>query len=41
MDTNKDIYKKSIGRSLKNIDRLGMKEVVGEFTGKRIGPTYF
>ncbi len=41
MDANEDIYRKSIGRSLTNLDGLNMWEVVGEFTGKRIGPTFF
>jgi hypothetical protein len=41
MDVNEDIYRKSIGRSLTNLDGLNMREVVGEFTGKKIGPTFF
>jgi hypothetical protein len=41
MDTNKNIYCKSIGRSLTNTDGLDMSKVVGDFTGKRIGPTFF
>ncbi len=41
LDANKDIYKKSLGKSLTNIDGLAMKEVVGEFTGTPVGATFF
>jgi len=41
MDANEDIYKKSIGKSLTDSEGLGMKEVVGDFTGKRLGATFF
>jgi len=41
LDANEDIYKKSIGRALTDIDGLAMQEVVGAFTGSDIGPTYF
>ncbi len=41
LDANEDIYKKSIGKVLTSVDGLAMKEVVGEFTGTPIGPTYF
>jgi hypothetical protein len=41
MDANKDIYRKSIGKSLTERDGLNMVEVVGEFTGKQLGPTFF
>jgi hypothetical protein len=41
LDANEDIYKKAIGKALTLVDGLAMKEVVGEFTGKKIGPTYF
>jgi hypothetical protein len=41
LDTNEDVYKKSISKALTSVDRLAMKEVVGTFTGKKIGPTYF
>ena len=41
MDANENIYKKSISRTLTDRSGLGMKEVVDEFTGKRVGPTYF
>ena len=40
MDANEDIYKQSIGKSLAAAE-LGMKEVVGSFTGKKVGPTFF
>jgi hypothetical protein len=41
MDANEDIYRKSLGKSLTRMDGLNMLEVVGEFTGKRIGPTFY
>ncbi len=41
LDVNKDIYKKSLGKSLTNIDGLTMKEVVGEFTHPPVGTTFF
>jgi hypothetical protein len=41
MDANEDVYEKSIGKALTDVDGLVMVEVVGEFTGQRIGPTYF
>jgi hypothetical protein len=41
MDANKHIYKKLIGHSLTNQEGLNMQEVVGEFTGKKLGPTFF
>jgi hypothetical protein len=41
LDTNEHIYRKALGRSLADIDRLSMKEVVGDFTGKAIGSTFF
>ena len=39
MDANEHIYKKGLGKMV--VDQLGMVEVVGEFTGKKIGATYF
>ena len=39
MDANEHIYKKGLGKMLAK--ELGMLEVVGEFTGKKIGATYF
>jgi hypothetical protein len=41
MDMNKDIYKEKIGKVLTNKDGLNMVEIVGEFTGKKIGATFF
>ena len=41
LDANEDIYKKSIGKTLTDTSGLAMKEVVGEFTGKRLGATHF
>ena len=41
MDANEHIYRKQIGKTLTNEDGLGMKEVVGEFTGQQIGATFF
>jgi hypothetical protein len=40
LDANEDVYKKSIGKALTSVNGLVMKEVVGTFTGKQIGPTY-
>ncbi len=41
MDANEDINKISIGRTLTDREGLNMVEAVGEFTGKKIGPTFF
>ncbi len=41
MDANEDVYRKSIGKALTSVEGLLMKEVVGSFTGKPIGATYF
>jgi hypothetical protein len=41
MDTNEEIYKKLIGKTLMDTEGLNMVEGVGEFTGKKIGPTFF
>jgi hypothetical protein len=41
MDANEDIYRKLIGKLLMKKDGLNMSEVVGDFTGKKIGPTFF
>ena len=41
MDAIEDIYKKSLGESISAIDGLNMNEVVGTFTGKKIGGTFF
>ena len=41
MDANENIYHKQIGKILTNEEGLVMKEVVGEFTGKQLGATFF
>ena len=41
LDANEDKYRKPLGRVLTSVDGLAMREVVGDFTGKRIGPTFF
>ena len=41
MDANEHIYQKSIGKALMDEHGLNMREVVGEFTGQKIAPTYF
>ncbi len=41
LDANEDIYKKSLRKSLTKIDGLRLSEVVGDFTGTKIGPTFF
>ncbi len=41
LDANEDIYKKSLGKSLTKSNGLRMSEVVGDFTGKKIGPAFF
>ncbi len=41
LDANEDIYKKEIREALTDLGMLGMKEVVGAYTGKKIGPTFF
>jgi hypothetical protein len=41
MDANENIYKKLIGRALTDKEGLCMVEVVGEFTGQKIGLTFF
>ena len=41
LDANEHIYKKSVGKSMTNIEGLAMKEVVGAFTNQPVGPTFF
>jgi hypothetical protein len=41
LDANKDIFKKETGKELTDPGMLGMKEVVGAYTDKKIGPTFF
>ncbi len=41
IDATENIYRKSIGQSLTSVEGLNMQEVIGEFTGKKIGPIFF
>ena len=41
LDANENIYTKRIGQALTAVDGLAMREVVGDYTGKQIGATYF
>ncbi|KAL7524606.1 hypothetical protein ACHAWF_001017, partial [Thalassiosira exigua] len=41
MDANKNIYRKSIGKTLTDPEGLGMQDVVRSFTGEKIGATFF
>jgi hypothetical protein len=41
LDANENIYHGEPGRQLTELDGLGMKEVVGEFTARQLGATYF
>ncbi len=41
IDANKNIYRGELGQQSTDLDGLGMKEVVGEFTAKQLGATYF
>ncbi|KAL7502102.1 hypothetical protein ACHAWX_000455 [Stephanocyclus meneghinianus] len=41
MDANEHVYRKSIGKMPTDLDGLNMREVLGEFTGKKLGATYF
>jgi hypothetical protein len=41
LDANKNIYLGKLGQELTDLHGLGMKEVVGEFTTRRLGATYF
>jgi hypothetical protein len=41
LDANEDIYKKVIGKALTEEGALAMKEVVGSYMEKKIGPTFF
>jgi exonuclease III len=41
LDANEDIYKKSIGKALTESEGLNMSEVLGTFTGEKLGATYF
>lgn len=41
MDANEHIYNKSLGKELTDAAGLDMSEVVGDFTGEKIGATFF
>jgi hypothetical protein len=41
VDANRNIYWGELGWQLTDLDGLGVKEVVGEFTAKQLGATYF
>jgi hypothetical protein len=41
LDANKNIYRAKLGWQLTDLHGLGMREVVGDFTGKRLGATFF
>ena len=41
MDANSDIYCKELGQALTSSEGLNMSEVVGDFTGLAVGPTFF
>ena len=41
METTEDIYKKSLVKTLVGNKELGMGKAVGDFTGKKVGATFF
>ena len=41
LDANDHIYRGAIGRALTDSDGLDMKEVIKDYTGSELGPTYF
>ena len=41
MDHNEDIYTGSLGKMLADVNGLAMKEAVQEFTGEKLGATFF
>ena len=41
LDANGDIYKKKLGKDIGKTSELEMVEVVGSFTGQKVGPTFF
>jgi hypothetical protein len=41
LDVNADIYLKELGQALTDSNGLNMSEVVGDFTGRPVGPTFF
>jgi hypothetical protein len=41
LDANENIYRAALGWQLTDFHGLGMTEVVGDFTGRRLGATFF
>jgi hypothetical protein len=41
LDANENIYRAELGRQLTDLHSLDLKEVVGEFTGRQLGATFF
>ena len=41
LDANGNIYKKKLDKDLVRTSELEMVEVVGNFTGQKVGPTFF
>jgi hypothetical protein len=41
LDANENIFRAKLGWQLTDLHSLGMKEVVGEFTGRQLGATFF
>ena len=41
LNANENIYSKDLGKVLTRSDGLNMSEVVGDFTGSLVGPTFF
>jgi hypothetical protein len=41
LNANENIYRAKLDWQLTDLHGLGMKEVVGEFMGRRLGATFF
>ena len=41
LDSNENIYTEQMGNDLTNAEGLGLKEVVGELTGVKLGAVFF
>ena len=41
LDASKNIYRGELGRELTDLHGLGMKDIVEEFTARKLGATYF
>jgi hypothetical protein len=41
LDANKNIYRGELGQELMDLHGLGMKDIVREFTARKLGATYF